>query len=213
MVVDALLAAEPALRLAERAHDPAAFCRMDDGVLDFIENVDLLSPAVSVDAGAEAALAEAQAIVSRLRRRQLYRYVTDAPVPAEPRERGRWAAPSAEDVVACYGGAAVRLDPADVIVQEIKIGELCCAGIIFADCQQFADLPAPPPHLPLRSRRPLDARRQPARPRPLLRRPRLAREAQAAAGSDLGDGSGRVRGHARARLLPPRRPHALRRGA
>jgi hypothetical protein len=149
MVVDALLAAEPALRLAERAHDPAAFCRMDDGVLDFIENVDLLSPAVSVDAGAEAALAEAQAIVSRLRRRQLYRYVTDAPVPAEPRERGRWAAPSAEDVVACYGGAAVRLDPADVIVQEIKIGELCCAGIIFADCQQFADLPAPPPAPPL----------------------------------------------------------------
>lgn len=34
MVVDALLEADPALRLSGAIRDPAAFCRLDDGIID-----------------------------------------------------------------------------------------------------------------------------------------------------------------------------------
>lgn len=59
----------------------------------------------------------AQAIVARLRRRELYKYVTDALIPAEVLERGQWVAPSPQDVVSSYRGSAVRLCADDVILQ------------------------------------------------------------------------------------------------
>ena len=34
MIVDALVAADPALRISEQIHDPADFQRLDDGLID-----------------------------------------------------------------------------------------------------------------------------------------------------------------------------------
>lgn len=122
MVVDALLEADQALKISEKIWDPEQFVRLDDGLLSLIENFDMLKGLVSVDEGDQAALRSAQAIIARLRRRKLYKYVTDAPVPLEVVDRGHWKAPRPEDVVACYSGdGGVKLRAEDVIVQENKI--------------------------------------------------------------------------------------------
>jgi HD superfamily phosphohydrolase len=122
MVVDALVEADKALRFTDRIWDPAQFSRLDDSILETVENLEALGRVVHVEDEDAAPLAAAQAIIARLRRRQLYKYVTDAPVPGEALERGRWAAPSAQDIVACHhgdGGLALRAE--DIILQENKI--------------------------------------------------------------------------------------------
>ncbi len=122
MVVDALLEADKALKFSEDIWSAKDFVRLDDNLLDYVENFDFYGRAWSLkDDGMVAHIEAAQDIIARLRRRQLYKYVTDAPVPTETLERGRWQAPSAQDIVNCYGGSDVKLRAEDIIIQENKI--------------------------------------------------------------------------------------------
>lgn len=122
MVVDALLEADKALKFSENIWDPSEFVRLDDNLLDYIENFDFYSKMFSVsDDSVMSHIRASQKIIQRLRNRQLYKYVTDAPVPFEVLERGRWEAPSPQDVVNCYKGHDVKLCADDVIIQENKI--------------------------------------------------------------------------------------------
>jgi len=124
MVVDALLEAEPALRLTEKIHNPEDFVRLDDGVLEFIENLDTNNNdgIFTIDEGVHSAIRASQKIIDRLRRRKLYKFVTDAPVPDDSGTLSNWKPPSPEDV-AQYGGknSSVKLRPEDIIVHENKI--------------------------------------------------------------------------------------------
>lgn len=129
MVVDALLHADRALKISDKIWKAEDFVRLDDSLLELVENFDLLSSIAlgngallsNEDAEMEA-IRDAQKIISRIRKRQLYKYVTDVPVPYEYIERGMWErAPTPMDIVSHYRGNDVILDEKDVIVQENKI--------------------------------------------------------------------------------------------
>ncbi|KAL4422624.1 hypothetical protein ABPG75_008821 [Micractinium tetrahymenae] len=121
MVVDALLAADPALRITQRIRDPADFQLLDDGLIDTIENFEQFCHLLSVEEEDEAELRRSQAIIARLRRRELYKYVTDALIPQDALQSDNWRAPTAQDIVNSYRGNKVQLRAEDVILQENKI--------------------------------------------------------------------------------------------
>eukprot|EP00887_Chlorella_sp_A99_P000319 scaffold13.g319.t1 len=73
MVVDALLEADRVLRISDQIWSPATFQRLDDTLLDLLENFDLLGPRVQLEEDEERALRAAQAIIARIRRRDLYK--------------------------------------------------------------------------------------------------------------------------------------------
>ena len=130
MVVDALLAAEPALRLAERARDVETFVTLDDTVLRQVETWwstrrrkgkgSSGGVAVGVnddddfdddDDDVAAAVAESQKILRRLRTRDLYRFCDEFVVPAA--EAATFSLPTPEEVACCVPAAASSLLPAD----------------------------------------------------------------------------------------------------
>ena len=91
MIVDALLALDPALKISEKINDPKQFVQLDDGLLSTIENFALFESVFGeVDEGVHSSIRASQEIIARLRKRQLYKYVTDAPIPVEVLERGQW---------------------------------------------------------------------------------------------------------------------------
>ena len=65
MLVDALLAADPVLKMTERIYDPREFIKMDDTLLKQVENYGMLHPGweSTEDHGP---ISEAQTIISRL---------------------------------------------------------------------------------------------------------------------------------------------------
>ena len=139
MVVDALLAAEPALRLAERAREVETFVTLDDTVLRQVETwwSTRRRPGSSglgndnadeADDDVAAAIAASQKILRRLRTRDLYRFCDEFVVPAA--ENANFTLPTPEEVACCVPSAAAsmlpsdcrgKLDPRDVIVCEIPI--------------------------------------------------------------------------------------------
>ncbi|KDD74334.1 hypothetical protein H632_c1392p0, partial [Helicosporidium sp. ATCC 50920] len=169
MIVDALCAADPVLKLSNRVWDARSFMALDDSVLDVLENRELygwrakrdarkvgwgrgedddaerekddeeVGPAAAPsgtpasrnplcsrvlldsDQEDEAAIAEAQAVIARLRRRRLYRYCGEVLVPPGDVGSGRWSVPSSQDVVACYRGSGPRPRAEDVILHDNKI--------------------------------------------------------------------------------------------
>ena len=64
MLVDALLAADPVLKMTERIHDPREFVKMDDTLLKQVENYGMLHPGweSTEDHGP---ISEAQTIITR----------------------------------------------------------------------------------------------------------------------------------------------------
>lgn len=72
MVCDALRAADRSLHFTANVHDPQHFVKLDDGLLRTIRNFDALVPDAAHSAEYEG-LREAQAILDRLEKRQLYR--------------------------------------------------------------------------------------------------------------------------------------------
>ncbi|GLC36111.1 hypothetical protein PLESTB_001379500 [Pleodorina starrii] len=126
MVVDALLEADQALRFSDNIHSAEDFCGLNDSLLNTIENFNVhrrLGP--QLDHDAERCLARAQAIIRRLRCRDMYRYGNQFVVPYEYLEDRRWEDMSrhftAEEVVSSYRGNDVQLRPEDVIVSRTKI--------------------------------------------------------------------------------------------
>lgn len=64
MLVDALLAADPVLKMTERIHDPREFIKMDDTLLKQVENYGMLHPHWEASEDF-APISEAQSIISR----------------------------------------------------------------------------------------------------------------------------------------------------
>ena len=128
MVVDALLAAEPALRLAERAQSVDTFVTLDDTLLRQVETWGATRAGWQDDDTAPAILA-AQAILGRLRRRDLYKFCDEFIVP--PTEASAFVLPNPAEVAACgrgsIGGGAVNggtppaLSENDIILADIPI--------------------------------------------------------------------------------------------
>ncbi|KXZ41799.1 hypothetical protein GPECTOR_279g734 [Gonium pectorale] len=147
MLLDILAEADAALGFSEGADQPQRLCRLKDSLLDYIEDYDIdtgclygrikaapLPAAVAaaplsrcLDGGCESRLAAAQALLRRLRRRDLYRLGGQVNVPLGILMDGRWqrmaAEFTAEEVASCYdgGGAGVSLRPRDLIVSQTKI--------------------------------------------------------------------------------------------
>jgi HD superfamily phosphohydrolase len=113
MVVDALVSADAAWgnEISKAIWKPEEFVKLDDTVLKRIEW------------SSDPALREAQDILRRLRRRELYRYVNEFTVPSE--RLSRWKDVRPEEIVACQdaGNSAVPggLRPEDIIVHNLKI--------------------------------------------------------------------------------------------
>ncbi|KXZ56927.1 hypothetical protein GPECTOR_1g836 [Gonium pectorale] len=126
MTVDALLAADPLLRLTERLDDPEEFLALDDTILTTIEHYHRLYRG-NLDDREEKALREAQAIVLRMRRREMYRFGNQFTVPIEYLVDKRWESMrrlfTPEEVASCYRGCDLPggLQPGDVICDENKI--------------------------------------------------------------------------------------------
>ncbi|GFR40506.1 hypothetical protein Agub_g1075, partial [Astrephomene gubernaculifera] len=126
MAVDALVAAEPLLRIRERLQSPQDYLSLDDSVLSTIEHyrINYRRP---LDDAEERALTAAQGIVRRLRTRQLYRFGNQMTVPPEYLADSRWESMKCRftpaEVAACYGGSEVPggLRPEDIICDENKI--------------------------------------------------------------------------------------------
>mmetsp|Transcript_42824 Transcript_42824/g.128549 ORF Transcript_42824/g.128549 Transcript_42824/m.128549 type:complete len:548 (-) Transcript_42824:301-1944(-) len=122
MMVDALSAADELLNLKDFLYDPARFICLDDSLIKTIENYQALHPRHSLDDRETKALAKAQAIVARIRRRELYKFVNELKVPPEGLksvEQAKVFTP--ENIAACYRGCGVRLRPEDIIVSTNKI--------------------------------------------------------------------------------------------
>lgn len=110
MVVDCLLHADAAWggKISNSILSPQDFQRLDDTVLKRIEWSD------------DPKLKDAQAVLQRLRRRELYRYVNEFAVPGE--RLANWKAVTPADVVSCQDAqGGVQLRPEDVIVHNLKI--------------------------------------------------------------------------------------------
>lgn len=69
MLVDALLAAEPVLKMTERIHDPREFLQMDDTILKQVEHYGMLHPEFE-SSDEYAPVAASQKIISRYAQEQ-----------------------------------------------------------------------------------------------------------------------------------------------
>lgn len=124
MIVDALLEANHALNIVDRIWHPSDFVRLDDGIVDIIENFDIVKHLLQLEDNQQASnsISKAQKIIGRLRRRDLYKYVTDAPIPVELVEKGHFQVPTAQNIVDAYRGPEeLRPNVNDVIVRDNKI--------------------------------------------------------------------------------------------
>ncbi|DBA81314.1 TPA: hypothetical protein ACH3X2_006924 [Trebouxia sp. C0005] len=119
MLVDALIAADPVLKMTERIHDPREFVKMDDTLLKQIENYSMLHPHFE-DGDDHAPVVASQKIITRLRKRQLYKYCSEVIIPPNVISANLWKVPSGQDVISCYSGP-VHIKEEDVILCENSI--------------------------------------------------------------------------------------------
>eukprot|EP00198_Chlamydomonas_reinhardtii_P002714 XP_001692050.1 metal-dependent phosphohydrolase [Chlamydomonas reinhardtii] len=126
MAVDALVAAEPLLRITQRLHSPEEFISLDDTLLTTIEHYHRLHRGELED-DEEQALKAAQGIVRQLRLRQLYRFGNQFTVPPEYLADSRWESIRSRftpaELASHYSGSDVPggLMPADIVCDENKI--------------------------------------------------------------------------------------------
>lgn len=117
MVVDALLAAEPALNLADRALTVDGFITLDDTLLRQVETWGATRPGWKEEETAPA-IEAAQAVLARLRRRDLYRFVDEFIVPRA--EQADFELPTADDVFA-FTPRNAPLKRDDLLLADIPI--------------------------------------------------------------------------------------------
>mmetsp|Transcript_20030 Transcript_20030/g.60559 ORF Transcript_20030/g.60559 Transcript_20030/m.60559 type:complete len:555 (+) Transcript_20030:346-2010(+) len=122
MLVDALLEADKALCFSDFIHDPERFIKLDDTLLKAIESFGGLG--LRYSGAHEDALVRAQAIIARLRKRDLYQFVKEVTIPPEMIERKEWQCgvmPSVADLITCGGSTGVALREEDVFLTERKV--------------------------------------------------------------------------------------------
>lgn len=104
MITDALIEADHVLHISDTITDPVEFLRMTDTIIPIIEY------------SKDPALNGAKAIIHRLRRRQLYRFVDEVLLPA-----GVSSDISAPDITTHQdsAGTGVNLRPSDIHVAHV----------------------------------------------------------------------------------------------
>mmetsp|Transcript_31417 Transcript_31417/g.52770 ORF Transcript_31417/g.52770 Transcript_31417/m.52770 type:complete len:522 (-) Transcript_31417:111-1676(-) len=133
MIVDALLAADKAKdgEYSKSINDMDEYLKLDDTLLRRIEveRVD--------ETDSHPMLKEAQAIIKRLQKRDLYKYVHEFVVPKDKLENYKNVTP--EDILACQnpdGAISGGLKPDDIIVHNLKI-DYCKGGRNPLDLTRF----------------------------------------------------------------------------
>jgi len=126
MVVDALKAAEPVLKLTEKIYDPEQFILLNDTLITTIKQYGVWARPPFEEGSEEwDALKRAQGILQRVERRELYRHVNEILVPPEVLRHTNWHVPTAEEILACYrpqeSSQPVNLNVDDVIVSKLCI--------------------------------------------------------------------------------------------
>ena len=105
MLVDALIAANPHLKIAEKINSPEDFTSLDDTIIRRIEY------------STDYELRDARAIIQRLRKRDIYKYVNEFTVPSDQLQH--WKPVTALDITTHQKGTSLR--PEDIVVQNLKI--------------------------------------------------------------------------------------------
>ncbi|ORZ14001.1 HD phosphohydrolase domain-containing protein [Absidia repens] len=108
MITDALLAADPHLNISSAVHNPEDYLNLTDDILRSIER------------SKSSELAEARAIMKRLRTRQLYKFVDEFLVPPSLVDKVTTDVITAQEIVS-HQGDNDGLDINDVIVSKGKI--------------------------------------------------------------------------------------------
>ncbi|GBG67704.1 hypothetical protein CBR_g832 [Chara braunii] len=111
MIADALKAADPVFRLKEAIEDPREFMKLDDRILYMIERSE------------DPELKEAQSILGRLHRREIYQYVNECIVPYEMTLYYQSHEVTEEDVTTCQMKEkhGIELRPHDIVVHNLTI--------------------------------------------------------------------------------------------
>ncbi|CAL8464238.1 g3773 [Coccomyxa elongata] len=126
MIVDALLAAEPTLRLADKSEDPQEFVRLDDTIIKVIENWGYRGPgfgahAMDADEEGDTSIKTSQGILQRLRRRDLYKFVDEFTVPREELDADSWKEPSAQDIASHNSDSSASLNLDNIIIDVARV--------------------------------------------------------------------------------------------
>jgi HD superfamily phosphohydrolase len=106
MICDVLCQADRHLGISEAVNDPSRFVHLTDGILRTIE------------ASTDPELEQARAIMHRIRKRDLYKFIDEVIIPPELIAGFPQVRP--EDICA-YQGIGNLLKPDDIIVQNLKV--------------------------------------------------------------------------------------------
>jgi deoxynucleoside triphosphate triphosphohydrolase SAMHD1 len=121
MVVDALIEADSVLKMSEKVGNVAEFARLDDNLIDWIENWEFYAHLLNLNPEDEAALRSSQAIINKMRKRQHYKYVSEMTIPQDLIHKGAWTTPTSADIACSNTTAGMHLNADDIILHENKI--------------------------------------------------------------------------------------------
>ncbi|XP_057830386.1 uncharacterized protein LOC131041362 isoform X2 [Cryptomeria japonica] len=107
MLVDALILANGYLEISSLIHDPADYWKLDDSILKTIETASVKE------------LKESQALILRMRRRDLYRFCNEYSVPADQLEHFKEVTP--QDIICSQKTSGICLREEDIAISNIKI--------------------------------------------------------------------------------------------
>jgi HD superfamily phosphohydrolase len=102
MITDALIEANPYLKISDSIHDPEEYMNMTDCILHQIES------------SKAPELAAAKAIIRRIRTRDLYKFVNEQQISTALKV-------TENDILAYQSSDQVQLRPEDVIIHDLKI--------------------------------------------------------------------------------------------
>ncbi|XP_027923390.1 deoxynucleoside triphosphate triphosphohydrolase SAMHD1 homolog isoform X2 [Vigna unguiculata] len=106
MIVDALVQANSYLEISSNIHDPSQYWKLDDTIVKTIET------------SASQELKEARELILRIRRRNLYQFCNEYPVPKDMLDNFKKV--TAQDIV-CSQSGGVTLKEEDLAVCNVKI--------------------------------------------------------------------------------------------
>ncbi|CAK0787043.1 hypothetical protein CVIRNUC_010259 [Coccomyxa viridis] len=123
MIMDAFVEADPFFKLADATEDAQAFALLDDSILKTIEHYGAARPgfgsfAMDADDDGSTSVRSAQAIIKRLRKRDLYKFVEEFLVPQGDLRNGTWRMPTPAEVLKHGKG---NLQERDIIISEAKV--------------------------------------------------------------------------------------------
>ncbi|PON59332.1 Ribonuclease Y [Parasponia andersonii] len=107
MVVDALIKADSYLNIVTRAQRPSLFWKLDDSILKIIEST------------SRQELKDAQNLIQRIRRRDLYQFCNEFSVPKEEIDYFKEITP--QDIICSQKAGRFTLTEEDVAVSNVKI--------------------------------------------------------------------------------------------